>query len=206
MYISEGVSNISRRTFKDCYNLEEIYIPKSIKSIDSQAFYGCEKLNKVFISSIEAWCGISFSGQSSNPLNNSAYLYLNNSLIENLVIPDGVKKIAEYSFINAKGISKISIPDSVTQIGSNAFWGTDFYNNEDNWDNNVLYINNHLIKAKNALEGYYIVKEGTKTIACDAFRNDDELRLVFFPESLNYIGNYAFYGCSALEMVIIPNR
>lgn len=205
VYISEGVSKISRRTFKDCYNLEEIHIPKSIKSIDSQAFYGCEKLNKVFISSIEAWCGISFSGQNSNPLNNSAYLYLNNSLIENLVIPDGVKKIAEYSFINAKGISKISIPDSVTQIGSNAFWGTDFYNNEDYWDNNVLYINNHLIKAKNALEGYYIVKEGTKTIACDAFRNDNELRLVFFPESLNYIGNYAFYGCSALEMVIIPN-
>jgi|GEM_PF-985749 len=205
VYISEGVSNISRRAFKDCNNLEEIHIPKSVKSIDSQAFDGCKKISKVFINSIEDWCGTSFSGQSSNPLYNSANLYLNDSLVENLVIPDSVKKITGYSFINAKGISKISIPDSVTQIGSNAFYGTEYYKNEENWDNNVLYINNHLIKTKNALEGYYIVKEGTKTIACDAFENDTELRLVFFPESLNYIGNYAFYGCSALEMVIIPD-
>lgn len=51
----------------------------------------------------------------------------------------------------------VSIPDSVTKIGANAFSGTQFYNNKNNWQNGALFIDKFLIGTNENLPlKYYI--------------------------------------------------
>ena len=82
----------------------------------------------VYINDIAAWCKISFSMDNtpryySNPLYYAHHLYLNDTEIKDLVIPNSVTYIGEYAFINCTGLTSVTIPNSVTSIGSNAFSG-----------------------------------------------------------------------------------
>ena len=94
--------------------------------------------------------------------------------------------------------------NSVTSIGNSAFYGTALYNNADNWTNNVLYIDNCLIKAKEELSGSYEIATGTRVIAGSAFHNCSALTQITIPNSVTSIGSDAFYYCSALTQVTIP--
>ena len=50
-------------------------------------------------------------------------LYLNGTLITDLVIPDGVTSIGDGAFYGCSGLTSVTIPDSVTSIGDYAFKG-----------------------------------------------------------------------------------
>ena len=93
-----------------------------------------------------------------------------------LVIPDvynelPVKSIGSYALYGCTNLTLITIPDSVTNISYNAFDNTGYYNNAENWENDVLYIGKHLIYSKDTISGAYEIKEGTITIAGSAFSN-----------------------------------
>ena len=123
-----------------------------------------------------------------------------------IVVSSSVINIREKAFYNCKSLKYIELPDTVKWIGVDAFYGTQFYNNEDNWQNDVLYCGNHLIKAKDTIDGVYKVKEGTQTIAWRAFYNCSDLDGVELPEGLKLIGEYAFYGTHMLNScVVVPN-
>jgi hypothetical protein len=146
----------------------------------------------------------------------------------NLVIPstlDGhtVVCIDSDTFYDCENIENIQIPDSVKSIGSDAFYGTGYYNNEDNWENGVLYIGKFLIKATN-MTGTYTIKNGTTVIADYAFYewyqdenyddeeyNEDyigrfsELEGVVIPSSVTYIGQSAFSSCDKLTNVTLSD-
>lgn len=62
----------------------------------------------------------------------------------------------------------IAIPDSVTKIGANAFSGTQFYNNQSNWQNGALLIDNFLIDTNENLPLKYYIDNVT-IIADGAF-------------------------------------
>ena len=121
--ISEGIRSIGSYSFEYCTNLSSITIPVSLEVVDYFAFSGIRHayLN-VYISSIEAWCGISFDMADSNPLYNNNNLYLNGVLVTDLVIPDGVKKIKKCAFSGYRKLKSVIIPNSVTEIGSSAFY------------------------------------------------------------------------------------
>ena len=73
------------------------------------------------------------------------------SNLGSITIPDGVTTIGDNAFNDCSSLATITIPDSVTSIGSSAFYNTAYYNDEQKWENGVLYIGNHLIKAKTDL-------------------------------------------------------
>ena len=125
--------------------------------------------------------------------------------IKKVVINDGVTTIGNYAFYGCKSLTSVTIGDSVTIIGYEAFDNTAYYNNSSNWENNVLYIGKHLIKAKETLSGPYTIKEGTKTIEGHAFACCDNLTSVTIPDSVTTIDGMAFYGCNSLTSVIIPD-
>ena len=68
-------------------------------------------------------------------------------------------------------------------------------------ENDVLYIGNHLIEAKDTISGAYTIKEGTKTIAGSAFEDCTGLTSITIPNSVTSIGNSAFSDCYGLTSI-----
>jgi hypothetical protein len=116
-----------------------------------------------------------------------------------------VTSIGDRAFEECSGLTSVTIGGGVTSIGYEAFYDTAYYNDESNWENNVLYIGQYLIDAKSDISGDYTIKEGTRVISDDAFYNCSGLTSVTIPNSVIGIGTGAFAGCSGLTSVEIPD-
>ena len=184
--LEDGIISIGNSAFYDCTGLTSITIPDSVTSIGDFAFDNCSGLTRVNITDMAAWCNISFSYDyysfscASNPLCYANNLYLNNELVTNLVIPDSVTSIGNYTFMNCTSITGITLPDSVTSIGECAFCGC------------------------TGLTGITI-PDSVTSIGSSAFSYCSGLTSVTLPDSITSIGEYAFYGCTSLTGITIPD-
>ena len=125
--------------------------------------------------------------------------------LTSVTIPNSVTSIRSSAFEGCTSLTSVTIPNSVTSIGYEAFWGTAIYNNKSNWENGVLYINDYLIDASSDLVGHYSIKQGTRLIGDLAFYGCSSLTSVTIPNSVTHIGHVAFSDCSLLTSVTIPN-
>lgn len=120
--VSYLVDQIDEYAFRLCENLTGIGIPPSVTTIGAYAFVGCESLSAVNITDLEAWCRISFdSNASANPLSWGHYLYLNNELVTEIAIPDGITSLSSFLFFGCEGLTRVVIPNSVTHLGWSCF-------------------------------------------------------------------------------------
>ena len=175
--IPDSVVDISECVFYECSGLTSVTIPDSITKIDDGAFAYCTGLTEVTIPDTVTSIGLSaFEGCTS---------------LANIIIPDSVTAIGEDAFSGCTELASITISDSVTRIEGNVFVNTAYYNNESNWENNVLYIDNYLFAAKSGITEC-TVKDGTSVIVPVAFRGCTGLTSITIPDSVIRIGKYAF--------------
>ena len=59
----------------------------------------------------------------------SQEFFINDTSVTNLLIPDSVSKVGDYTFLNWYFLTSITIPNSVTSIGDSAFKGCDHLTN-----------------------------------------------------------------------------
>lgn len=115
------VKNIHSYCFSSKDKIQSITIPNSVISIGSGAFSGCNGLTKVNITDLAAWFKITFDNEYANPLNYAHHLYLNNTELTEITIPNSITKINANVLAGASSITSITIPSSVTSIGDYAF-------------------------------------------------------------------------------------
>ena len=119
--IPSSVKLIGESAFKGCIDLKNVNISSGYKNFEWLAFDGCEALEAVHIDDIKSWCNNDFYLYDSNPLFYAGNLYLNDTLITDLVIPGEVAEIKPYAFWGCTGLTSIEIPSSVTRIGKSTF-------------------------------------------------------------------------------------
>lgn len=115
-------SIIPAYAFYNCQFITTVTLGEQVQSVGRWAFLYCYSLQKVnYLSNIDSWCGIIFdSFGASNPLYYAHNLYINNTLVTELVIPDTVKTINFCQFEGGR-FSNIIIGNQVTQIWQYAF-------------------------------------------------------------------------------------
>ena len=120
--IGNGVTCIGDKAFANCSGLPSVSIGNGVSSIGTDAFKDCDGLTAVYyMGTIAEWCGITFGNVFSNPLYYAHNLYIDNTLVSDLVIPNTVTEIKNYAFDKASCFTSVTIPDSVTSIGVAAF-------------------------------------------------------------------------------------
>lgn len=123
-YNGKPITKIGENAFYGCTEIESIVIPHEITTIDEGAFYFCVGLKNVYYTGTTSeWCNINFASEYSNPLYYAHNLFIDNVLLEELIIPDDVIQINPYAFVACNSIKNITISNSVQSIGQSAFYG-----------------------------------------------------------------------------------
>lgn len=232
--IPDGVLTIKDSTFSDCDNITDIKIPDSVTSIGYNAFRHCDRLANVTIGSgvtnigyeAFAWCnslanitvyennkkyaskdGILYTKDFSELL-----LYPAQNVTENLVLPEGLKKISDNAFSNNNYIKTIYIPSTVTEIGNSIINNNEIesitissdnskYDSRNNCNAIIETATNTLIEGcKNT-----IIPNGVTRIGVGAFGGCSDLTNITIPDSITNIEMRAFSGCTGLTSITIPD-
>lgn len=110
-----------------------------------------------------------------------------------------------------KNLNNISVPDSLISVGSYAFDNTAWYNSQ---PDGLVYVGKVVYKYKGTMASNTTIEiaEGTKVIASGAFSEgagdflDHNLVNIIIPDSVTYIGSYAFNNCSNLTHVTMSKN
>lgn len=198
--IGNDVASIGWYAFYGCGSLESVTIGDSVESIENSAFHSCKSLERVYITDIANWCAISFYSRTTNPLFYADALYVNGTLVEELIIPDGVTSIGTYAFCVCESLTTVVIPDSVTSIGVSAFYNCDSLTN--------VTIGDSVTSIGSTAFGYcdYLssvtIGDSVTSIENSAFLGS-ALTSVIIPDSVTSIGDDAFYYCTSLDSITI---
>ena len=202
--ISGSVTSIGGSTFSGCSGLTSVTIPESVTSIRNSAFYGCGIRRVDYLGTIASWCAIQFEsgGQpfASNP--NGGQLYIGGQLITDVVIPEEITSIENYTFAGVKDLTSVIISDGVTSIGDSAFSGCSGLTSVE-IPGSVTRIGDSAFSGCSSLTNVDIPAEVT-FIGSSAFYQCRNLTSITIPSGITSIGGAAFFFCSKLTSVSIP--
>ncbi len=185
--LSDNLTFVGESVFSGCNGIREITLPNSLSKLSESMFARCKTLEKITL---------------PENVTEIPYCFVNgcSSLKEVIYKGEGITKIGSLSFAWCDKFDSMELLGGVETLGNWAFRGTPFYENKENWENNLLYYGDILVDFNKDSGENVIVKEDTRILAEGIFSNGD-MTEVILPYSLKEIPKDAFYGCSKLVKV-----
>ena len=200
-YNGKPVTSIGDSAFAGCTGLTSITIPYGVTNIGSYAFELCSSLTSITIPD-----GVTIIGDRA---------FYECSRLTSVEFGENSKltRIGSSAFSGCSSLTSITIPASVTIIGESAFFECSSLENITVSKGNTVYhsAGNCLIEtaSKTLIAGCktsVIPADGSVTIIWeDAFYGCSSLTSITIPDSVTSIGRRAFYGCSSLTSVTFKN-
>ena len=170
-----GLTDINSYTFYWCRSLSSVVIPNSVTTIARYAFVSCDGLISVVIPNSVTYIGT------------YAFGYCN---LASITIPNSVVYIGEGAFCDCRSLTSIAIPSSVTHMGSNPFVSCSGLEQITVDSGNTVYDSRNNCNA--------IIRTSTSELLAGCENT-------IIPDSVISIGINAFYNCTDLTSIVIPN-
>ena len=229
--IPEGMTVIDDNAFKNNTKLKEVILPSTLKSIGISAFEGTslskielpyslkyigynafaniKTLTEVTIPKSVETASHAFSGD----VNLKKVIFedgivtipsgiLNNTGLEEIVLPSSVKTIGSYAFSNNKSLEKIYLLDGVRQIEEGAFSGNSKLSVVE-LPETLTEISSYVFSDTPSLT-HINLPSGITNIGRDAFYRSG-LTSIELPKELTEIGYYAF-SQTHLSEIYLPKK
>lgn len=212
IYMPDSIENIGACAFYNCDSLTQIVMPKSIEYIGESAFSECNNITD-----------LEFVYNDDHDVKIEAYAFRKCKKLKNTFLTNNIISIGEGAFSECSSIINITLPESISYLGACFVDGTQIESITipKNLTNVGVDDYGNYGKAYGPLTGALQLKEvifedGITTIPaymCRTTYNDNgsdstanQIERVYLPESVNNIGNFAFYGCINIKEIELPKH
>ena len=209
--LPDDISNIEYEAFRGCMNLSKVKLPQNIKSIDKTSFNGTAFINKIkadengciYYGNVLLKC---LSLKEHIDVKNTTRIIMggafeDNKKIKEVILPEGIIGIGDYVFKGCDNLESINLSSNIERIGMDSFENTKYLNNMSTDEYGCKYVGNLLLAYVDREINEIKIKEGTKLIAGNVFYNTENIKEIYIPKSVQYIGDQAFSMCSNIEKV-----
>ena len=168
--VSIGVTGIENGAFPS--TLKKITFDGAGIEFFAQLFSGTSKVEEIHVNSIAQWLSFTFEGGASTPFyGNTAGLYVNGSLVTDVVIPDNTV-IHSYAFFGYQHLNSVTVGAGTTVIPAYAFGSSSIAN--------------------------ITLSDDVSEITSYAFSNCKNLASIELSSSITSLNASAFEGCDSL--------
>lgn len=229
--LPNNLTTISENAFGFCINIRNLHIPKRLRQLSSDSFHGCTKLETITLDD-ESEAFDLYDGCLYDILMKKLYIvpgtkksvtfpddikeigcaFSGNDQIETILLPDSIESIERFAFSDCANLKSVSLGENIHSIGTHAFSNckslmsitvsaeNPIYRSENNCC--IRRIDNVLLfGCMNSI----IIPDGITAIADAAFYGCSWLTDIDLPDSIIKIGKSAFYK-SGLTRVAIPEH
>ena len=163
--LPETVEVLGDSAFRQCANLKEITLPDALNTIGDAVFLKCSALYRVSLP------------DSVTSVGKSVFFYNNDITVE---IRKNSGTVAD-GLLKQQGVHHVILDADITAIGNNVF--------DSCYELSTVTYGNETVNP-----GEYKLSSAIKTIGSEAFRDNAMLRNLIVPDTLEKIGEKAFYN------------
>lgn len=181
-----GLQYINRYAFYGCSHIDTLILPNSIKRVGAYSFRNCRGLK--YIKLPDTMTAIEYG----------VFAYCDS--IESISLPSTLDSIKDEAFSNCKSLKSIILPEKLSHIGYESFKNCDSLKS--------VYWNAK--KCNKCWFGkqveFFEFGNNVQVIPSGLFSNMDKLKSIVIPSSVEIIKDIRFYGCCALESVMVESK
>lgn len=219
--VPDNIVSLGRSCFEGCESLMSLSLPEGLRYLKSYAFQRCSSLESIVIpegAEIDTSEGnyALFSGCSSLKevsLPSSWHEFGDDyfhgcSSLESFTVPDGILLLKGRCFKGCVSMVSVDLPESLLEIQEDCFYGCTSLKSVV-IPSKIKSLDQGVFNCCSSLESVILPEGllaiGNKTDTNGPLGNCRNLKTIDIPESVTFIGTYAFCG-SGLESITLPDN